>query len=106
MVLCNFTTAVRLTLSGYRLVLRSSGLCVLAGYLGQCEAMDREFGKLMDSLDKLRLADNTIVVFTADHGDMLGSHGDNGKLRPNERQHALLLPTTNDLRLVLAPFES
>ncbi len=40
-----------------------------------CTGIDRAFGKLLDSLEKLNLDDNTLVVFTSDHGDMLGSHG-------------------------------
>ena len=37
--------------------------------------VDEQIGKLLARLDELGLADNTIVVFTSDHGDMMGSHG-------------------------------
>jgi len=47
----------------------------LAGYYAHCSALDACFGRLLAALAELRLADDTIVVFTADHGDMLGSQG-------------------------------
>ncbi|MBX3736257.1 MAG: sulfatase [Candidatus Didemnitutus sp.] len=47
----------------------------LPGYFGGCTAVDAEFGRLLDYLDGAGLADNTIVVYTSDHGEMLGSHG-------------------------------
>ena len=37
--------------------------------------MDQEFGKLLAALDRANLANNTIVVFTSDHGEQIGSHG-------------------------------
>jgi arylsulfatase A-like enzyme len=37
--------------------------------------IDQEIGRVLEQLDKLGLADNTIVILTADHGDMNGSHG-------------------------------
>jgi len=45
------------------------------GYFGAVESMDDEFGRLLDALEQLGLADNTIVALSSDHGDMLGSHG-------------------------------
>jgi arylsulfatase A-like enzyme len=50
----------------------------LAERYGTFRAMDEEFGKLLASLETRKLADNTIVVFTADCGDQIGSHGLNG----------------------------
>ncbi len=47
----------------------------MAGYYGLCTALDENVGRLLAELDTLRLANDTIVIFTADHGDMLGSHG-------------------------------
>ena len=47
----------------------------LAGYYGLCSAVDENAGRLLKELDTLGLAENTIVVFTSDHGHMLGSHG-------------------------------
>lgn len=55
----------------------------LAGYYAHCTALDECFGQLLDQLAGLGLDDNTIVVFTSDHGDMLGSHGLNRKQHPH-----------------------
>jgi len=44
-------------------------------YYVECEEMvDREIGRLLDALEKSGQADNTIIVFTSDHGEMAGSH--------------------------------
>ena len=42
-------------------------------------AIDEAFGGLLDKLDALGLADNTIVVWSSDHGNMLGSHAATNK---------------------------
>jgi len=47
----------------------------LACYYGFVTQLDAEIGRLLDGLDELGLADNTIVIFTSDHGDMLSEHG-------------------------------
>ena len=46
--------------------------------------MDRSVGRILKTLEELGLADNTIVVFTSDHGDMAGSHGKLYKSAPYE----------------------
>ncbi len=56
----------------------------LQGYYAHCTALDGCFGTLLDELDRLGMAENTIVVFTSDHGDMLGSHGFRDKQHPFE----------------------
>jgi arylsulfatase A-like enzyme len=45
------------------------------GYYAGCTAIDHEFGRLLDALDAQGLAEDTLVVFTSDHGELLGSHG-------------------------------
>ena len=45
------------------------------GYYGHCTALDRCVGEIVAALEDLKLAENTILVFTSDHGEMLGSHG-------------------------------
>lgn len=47
----------------------------IEGYFGSCTALDASFGQLMSYLKKSGLDENTIVVFTSDHGEMMGSHG-------------------------------
>ncbi len=45
------------------------------GYYGHCTALDRCVGEIVAALDDTKLAENTILVFSSDHGEMLGSHG-------------------------------
>jgi len=47
----------------------------LVGYYGHCSALDECFGQLLQTLGEQQLDRNTIIVFTSDHGDMLGSQG-------------------------------
>ncbi len=44
-------------------------------YFGACSYIDANIGKLMKTLSDCGLQDNTIVVFSGDHGDMLGERG-------------------------------
>jgi choline-sulfatase len=44
-------------------------------YYAMITYIDREFGKLLAALKAAGLADNTVVIATADHGDMLGERG-------------------------------
>ncbi len=48
---------------------------VRAQYRGLSELIDRWFGRLLETMDDLKLADDTIVVFTSDHGTMMGEQG-------------------------------
>ncbi|MGC9450081.1 MAG: sulfatase-like hydrolase/transferase [Oceanipulchritudo sp.] len=52
---------------------------MMAAYMGLNTLIDKYTGILLDKLEELGLADNTIVVFTSDHGEMMGSHGLVGK---------------------------
>lgn len=54
----------------------------IAGYYGHCSALDHCFGRLLDTLREAHLDENTIVVFTSDHGDMLFSHNRGWKWKP------------------------
>ena len=54
----------------------------LSGYYAHCSALDDCMRSLMNTLKDLRIDQNTIVVFTSDHGDMLGSQGFQKKQMP------------------------
>ena len=56
----------------------------LVGYNAHITAVDIELGRLLDKLDETGQADNTIVVYTSDHGEMMGSHNRMGKRLPYE----------------------
>jgi len=51
----------------------------VAIYHGMVKYIDDQVGRILERLDALGLADNTLVVFTSDHGDMVGAHGCIGK---------------------------
>ena len=53
-------------------------------YFAAVTGTDEQFGRVLDALDEQGLADNTIVVFTADHGEMMGSHNRMHKSVPHE----------------------
>src|SRR3989338_7805404 len=44
-------------------------------YFGACSYIDSNIGKLLKTLKDCNLSDNTIIVFSGDHGDMLGERG-------------------------------
>src|SRR5262249_42454352 len=44
-------------------------------YYAAVHAVDRNLGRLLAKLEELKLANNTIVLFTSDHGYMIGHHG-------------------------------
>jgi len=47
----------------------------LKGYYAHCTATDKAIGELIAKMRELGLMENTIVVFTSDHGEMMGAHG-------------------------------
>ncbi|AHC23350.2 MULTISPECIES: sulfatase-like hydrolase/transferase [Mycobacteriaceae] len=60
-------------------------------YLNSIRSVDQQLQMLLGELDNLKLTDNTIVVFTSDHGEMGGAHGLRGK-GPFAYQEAIHLP--------------
>lgn len=47
---------------------------MIANYWGLCSLVDTHVGTILNTLDECGLRDDTIIVFTSDHGDMMGSH--------------------------------
>ncbi len=52
------------------------------GYYAMISEVDYHVGRILQSLEDLHLAEETIVVFTSDHGERLGEHGKWGKGYP------------------------
>lgn len=59
-------------------------------YYGLVSHVDDCAGRILDELDVLGLADNTVILFVSDHGEMLGNHGIGQKFCPYE--HSLRIP--------------
>ena len=53
-------------------------------YMGMIKCIDDNIGRLIDSLEVYGVLENTIIVFTSDHGDMLGEHKRDNKGIPFE----------------------
>ena len=47
----------------------------IAGYYALTTFLDAQIGRILDTLDACGLTDSTRIIFTSDHGDMLGNHG-------------------------------
>jgi len=47
----------------------------MAAEFGMIEMMDEGIGRILTRLDELGQRDNTVIVFTSDHGEMFGDHG-------------------------------
>jgi arylsulfatase A-like enzyme len=56
----------------------------VAGYYAHITALDQQVGRILTELDQQGLTENTLVVFTSDHGDMLWSHMLKNKQLPYE----------------------
>ncbi len=83
---------VRLSLGGRRRAMGEARALLSAealqdamqGYYGGITGVDGEFARLLDALDRTGQAADTIVVYTSDHGEMMGSHGRMAKQAPFE----------------------
>ena len=49
-------------------------------YAGECTMVDRWFGRLLDTVDLLGLAERTMIIFISDHGHYLGYPNDGGQI--------------------------
>ena len=47
----------------------------IAAYYAMIELIDHNVGRMLDALERTGQAENTLVIFTSDHGEMLGDHG-------------------------------
>jgi len=56
----------------------------LKGYYRLVSGVDRAVGRILANLEVLGFADNTVVIFTSDHGQFLGEYGFAGKWYPHE----------------------
>jgi len=47
----------------------------IAATYGSVAMIDNSIGQILTTLEKLNLADSTMVIYTSDHGDLMGDHG-------------------------------
>ncbi|WP_197456221.1 sulfatase family protein [Stieleria neptunia] len=57
---------------------------LMAMYFGMVRCIDDNVGQILETLAELKLTDNTIIVFTSDHGDLCFEHGRLNKGNPYE----------------------
>ena len=62
----------------------------LRNYFAMVTGVDAQFGRLLAELDQLGLSENTIVLFTSDHGNCLGSHDEVSK--NNHYEESMRIP--------------
>ncbi len=53
-------------------------------YFASITGVDEQFGRIVQAIDDAGLKEETIVVFTSDHGDCVGTHGQDSKNNPFE----------------------
>jgi arylsulfatase A-like enzyme len=56
----------------------------IRNYYAMISGVDEQFGRILGGLEAESLAEDTIVVFTSDHGNSLGMHGEQSKPNPYE----------------------
>ncbi len=61
--------------AGHKMENPDEAEAIMRTYWGAVTLIDKNVGKILDKLDDLGLKENTIVVFTTDHGEFMGSHG-------------------------------
>ncbi len=57
------------------LVGRRDAKTLIAAYYAMIKLIDDQLGRILDVLDETRQRENTVIIFTSDHGEMLGDHG-------------------------------
>ena len=53
-------------------------------YYAMVSQIDAGVGEIIKTIDDMGIRDETVIVFTSDHGDMQGSHGKKNKMLPYE----------------------
>jgi hypothetical protein len=74
-----------------------------AQYMAEVSLVDHWFGKLLDKIDELGLAEDTAVIFASDHGYLFGEHELTGKSLFPEAEGKVYyeaIPMYNDIRRV------
>ncbi|MFO7946940.1 MAG: sulfatase-like hydrolase/transferase [Armatimonadota bacterium] len=61
-------------------------------YYGKVKLVDDQLGRLLDALEATGQAENTIVIFTTDHGDFAGNHGMVLKIPPSLHDDLMNVP--------------
>jgi arylsulfatase A-like enzyme len=75
-----------------------------AHYAAEAELVDRWVGRVLQKIDDLRLWDNSIVVFTTDHGFSIGEHARAGKSNINDKDDRFwpIYPEVSHIPLMVA----
>jgi len=75
-----------------------------AHYCAEAELVDRWVGRILQKIDDLRLWENSLVIFTSDHGTSLGEHDRTGKTNINERDDRIwpMYPTNAHIPFLIA----
>ena len=64
----------------------------IAEYYGMIHNIDWNVGRILNQLDALGIADDTMVIFLSDHGDMLGQHGSYCGIKNQAYRAAMQVP--------------
>lgn len=64
----------------------------IAEYYGMISSIDHNVGRVLGHLDARGIAEDTMVVFLSDHGDMLGEHGYFCGFKPQPHRSAMQVP--------------
>jgi arylsulfatase A-like enzyme len=69
---------------------KDEALKMLKGYYAHIAALDESIGWIMQQIKESGIEDNTILIFTSDHGDMVGSQG--MKYKSNPWDESIMVP--------------